>query len=188
MLERDWLEKEILVGNEKIIEADPSRKGELVSVPELSHTIIRLQEMAEKYAIMASYIEHFGGNPFGYFGRQRAVNVHQNFTNTKRKPTVEFRRFNGTLSPDVVQANALLTTCLMKTAMEKSSEAIADGIEAAGRLQPAQRVTAFVDLITDDDNIKRVLLEAYFANLDRQQREEFQGVHGDEGTAEGEPV
>lgn len=125
-------------------------------------TIQILYEAILAYPMVCSYLEQFGGNPSSYDGRYRAVNIHQNLSD-KRKPTVEFRRFNGTVYEQVIQANILLSVLLMKTSADQDPQKIQEFIDEYGETESIySKAERLFEFITDGDERQMEILQLAF--------------------------
>ena len=91
--------------------------------------------------------------------RKNAINIKTG------KPTIEIRRFNGTFDPKVIQANALLSTSLMKKASSTEFTIIKQKIEECKSMDINERLSNFVDFISSDERVKEILIYAYNANI-----------------------
>lgn len=119
--------------------------------------------------IYDSYYGTFCANPTTQAGRYRAVNVYQNFSNEKSKPTIEIRRFNGTIDSRVIQANVLLSTLIMKKASD-DREGVIDIKENVGHYKTyLEKSTAFIEFLTEDKTVRNILLAAFANNLNQDE-------------------
>lgn len=123
-----------------------------------------IKELMTIKIIAKSYYDVFEVDPTIQENRYKAVNIHQNFSEAKNKPTIEIRRFNGAVDEKVVQANVLLSTSMMNAAATKDFTEIDQFINDHANDNKDSKPREFFNFISINDTIIGILSNAYNAN------------------------
>lgn len=137
---------------------------EIIKSEEKNNMITLITKVKNMEILNDAYSFYFTGNPFEADERKHAINIYQNFVRDRYKPTIEFRRFNGTLSENIIQANVLLSTLLVKAAKEKSEKEIQNLIKDCEIESNETKALMLIDFITSTTMDKNILMKAYKKN------------------------
>lgn len=140
----------------------------------LSANLPKIKRSVFLNQLLIVYNRSFTGNVTGLADeRYRAVNINQMFNPLKSKPTVEFRRFNGTISAQAIQANVLLSTAIMNAAANRKKDEVDEAVTESRSKGLKDKIAIFLDFLIGNDNdaVKTILTQAFIANLNKQETE-----------------